>query len=238
MLYRLVHQVSFAIIAATFGLTNSKMASDVFWRHAIHQYNHNCNIPRVIHNQVVNQSEVDKLLEDSYMRTPYFYKVLMRNFEDPRRQNRVPVPINIDGTYIDIEGSDDFQLNKYMFYQPRSGHTAKWLNLTDLSPKFIGMLPIASSQTPSSGDGLLLAKHIELEDSSGAAQYLRSILRGNDEYFVVLITDAGFVCSVPNAPSEARGPSSVTLAEVCRQEHCVLLHTSNKQERYHLERTP
>jgi hypothetical protein len=162
----------------------------------------------------------------------------MRNFEDPRKQNRVPVPFNIDGTYIDIEGSDDFQLNKYMFYQPRSGHTAKWLNLTDLSPKFIGMLPIASSQTPSSGDGLLLAKHIELEDSSGAAQYLRSILRGNDEYFVVLITDAGFVCSVPNAPSEARGPSSVTLAEVCRQEHCVLLHTSNKQERYHLERTP
>ena len=30
----------------------------------------------------------------------------------------------------------------------------------------------------------------------------------------------------------------MTLAGVCQEEECVLLHTSNKYERYHLERTP
>ena len=43
---------------------------------------------------------------------------------------------------------------------------AKWLTFTDLSSKFVALLPIASSQSPSSGDGLLLSKHIELEDAA------------------------------------------------------------------------
>ena len=136
-----------------------------------------------------------------------------------------------------MQGSEDLELQKHMFYQPRANHVAKCLNLTDLSPKFLGLLPIASSQTPSSGDGLLLSKHIELEDGSTTGQYMRSILRGNSQYFVVLITDAGFVIKVPNAPVQARGPNAVTLASVCAEENCVLLHTSTKYERFHLKRT-
>ena len=63
---------------------------------------------------------------------------------------------------------------------------------------------------------------------------MRSILRGNDRYFVILVSDAGFVVSVPNAPVQARGP---TLADVCEQEHAVLLHTSTSHEKFHLEIT-
>ena len=81
----------------------------------------------------------------------------------------------------------------------------------------------------------MLAKHIELEDGQGSGHYVRSILRGNNDFFVILVTDAGFVCEVPNAPREARGPK---LATVCLEEHCVLLHTSNRYETYHLMITP
>ena len=231
------HQVSFANIATLFGLPSAQGASNVFYRQLLHQYKYYCNIPSVIFNDQVNQPEVDKLLREAYERTPHYYKVLMNNFEDPDNRDRTPVPINIDGTYIDIQGSSDLQLQKHMYYGPRAGHVVKFLNLTDLCPKFLGVFPVASSQTPSSGDGLLLAKHIELEDSSDTGQYMRSILRGNDEYFVVLICDAGFVIDVHNAPVQSRGENSVTLAQVCEQERCVLLHTSSKYERYHLEKT-
>ena len=72
---------------------------------------------------------------------------------------------------------------------------------------------------------------------SGTGQYIGYILRGNEEFFVILVSDAGFVVSVPNAPVEARGPNAFTLASVSLQEHCVLLHTSSKHERYHLGHT-
>ena len=91
------------------------------------------------------------------------------------------------------------------------------------------LLPAASS----SEDGLLLAKHIQLEDSAGAVLYIRTILRGNDDFFVILVSDAGFVVEVPNAPVQARGPNAaVTLPSLCLQEHCVLLHTSHKHDKY------
>ena len=125
-----------------------------------------------------------------------------------------------------------------MFYVPRSGHTAKWINFTDLMPKFVGVLPIASSQSPSSGDGLLFNTHIQLEDGHGTGQYVRTILRGNDTYFVTLVSDAGFVVELPNAPLESHGPNAVTLVSVCLEEHCFLLHTSHKHHKYHLIRTP
>ena len=237
LLFKLCHNDSFYQIATLFGLKSHQDASNVFYRQLTHQYLTNCNIPAIIANGNPNQEEVDKLLENAYFRTPLFFKGLMKDFHDPSGMNRTPVILNIDGTYFDIQGSADFQLQKYMYYLPRAGHVAKWINLTDLGPKFVGFLPIASSQSPSSGDGLLLAKHIELEDMMGAGLYIRTILRGNNDYFVILICDAGFVVTVPNAPIEARGPDAVTLASVCLQEHCVLLHTSNKHERYHLKRT-
>ena len=98
--------------------------------------------------------------------------------------------------------------------------------------KIIAIFPVASSQSPSSGDGFLLSRHA-MEDQH---QYLRAILRGNDDFFPVLIADGGFVCSVPNAPNITRDPNFLTLATICQQENAVLLHTSSKYEKYHLER--
>jgi hypothetical protein len=237
MIYKMAHQISFAIIATLFCLPSKQTASNVFYRQLLHQYRFNCNLRCILHNGQINQSEVDKLLHDAFTRTPVFFKVLLKDLVDPDGFDRTPLGINIDGTYIDMQGSDDLELQKHMYYQPRANHVAKLLNLTDLLPKFVGLLSISSSQTPSSGDGLLLSKHIELEDGSSTGQYMRSILRGNDQYFVVLICDAGFVIKVPNAPVQSRGPNAVTLASVCEEEKCVLLHTSTKYERFHLVRT-
>ena len=60
---------------------------------------------------------------------------------------------------------------------------------------------------------------------------MRALLRGNESYFVILVCDAGFVMDVPNAPMEAR--DCINLDTICQQEHCVLLHTSNKHYKYH-----
>ena len=167
MLYKLCHSSSFRQIATLFGLTSHNVAANVFYRQVTHQFLTNCNIPRVIVNGQVNQPEIDKLLDDAFNRTPTFYRVLVKDFLDPTDRDRTPLLLNTDGTYIDIQGSADLEQNKYMFYAPRSGHTAKWINFTDLAPKFVGVLPVASSQSPSSGDGLLLPKHIHLSKYHG-----------------------------------------------------------------------
>ena len=193
MCLKLSHQISFRFLASLFCLNSPQLASSIFYRQLVHQYKFNCNIPCIVSDNQVNQAEVDKLLHTSYCRTPDCFKYLLEDFEDPAGINQKPVALNIDGTYIDIEGSEDLELQKYMYYGPRANHVAKFINMTDLSPKFIALIPIASSQTPSSGDGLLLANYIEIDDGSPTGHYVRSILRGNETYFVILICDTGFV---------------------------------------------
>ena len=176
-LYKLTNQVSYDMLATLFCLPNVSSAFDAFHQQVLHQFRFNCNIPNIIFNDKVNQPEIDKLLQSAHRRTPIFFKVLLKDLEDPSGNGRTPVVLNIDGTYIDIQGSEDLEFQKHMYYQPRSNHVAKMISFTDLSPKIVGLLPIASSQTPSSGDGLLTAKHIELEHGTACGQYIRSLLR-------------------------------------------------------------
>jgi hypothetical protein len=235
-LLKLCQNISFRFIKTLFALSDQKIAWKVFWEQVANQYLHNCNVPCLLFNGDTVQAEVDKLLEGAYARTPIFFKKLVEDFEDLSGFDRLPLIINLDGTYIDMQRSSDLELQKYLYYTPRSGHTVKFLNFTDMTPKFLAFLPISSSQTPSSGDGLLISKHIELQLGDGPGQYVRALLRGNSRFFVILVVDAGFVMTVPNAPNESRGPNAITLAELCEQEDCVLLDTSNKALPYHLER--
>ena len=100
------------------------MASNTFYRLIVHQFSTNCNVPLIIHEQDSNIDEVDKLLHNAYLRTPLFFKNLVKDFLDPSGQDRTPVVLNMDGTYINIEGSNDIELQKYMFYAPRASHVA------------------------------------------------------------------------------------------------------------------
>ena len=63
---------------------------------------------------------------------------------------------------------------------------------------------------------------IELEESSGGAQYFRTLIRGNDTFWVILVTDAGLVTRPPRA-----GVNVVGLEDVCIAENCLLLHTKS-----------
>ena len=67
--------------------------------------------------------------------------------------------------------------------------------------------------------------------------YVWLFFSGNSEYFVILVCDTGFVIDVPNKPVQSKGPNAVTLASVCVEVNCVLLHTSSKYEKFHLEQT-
>ena len=118
----------------------------------MNQYIHNCIAPCLLYNGDTVQEEVNKLLEGAFSRTPLFYKKLVEDFEDPSPSgfDCLPVVLNLDGTYFDIQRSSDLELQKYLYYTPRSGHTVKFLNFTYLSPKFIAFLPVATSQSPSS----------------------------------------------------------------------------------------
>ena len=63
MLFKLCHQLSFDHIASLFALKHRQIVSDVFYKHLIHQFHTNCNIPIILQDDQVNQDEVDKLLE-------------------------------------------------------------------------------------------------------------------------------------------------------------------------------
>ena len=149
MLFKLTNQISHEMVATLFCLPKKSSAFDIFYRQVLNQFKNNCNIPSIIFNDDVNQAEVDKLLINVDRRTPMFYRILLKDIEDPSGRNRRPIAFNIDGTYFDIEGSEDNELQKYMYYQPRANHVAKFISITDLTPRFFGFLPIASSQTPS-----------------------------------------------------------------------------------------
>ena len=114
LLYKLCHNPSFHHVASLFGLSSSQIAFNVFYSQLIHQFQTNCNVPLVIKDDCVNEEELDKLLSSAYLRTPLFYKNLVKNFEDPAGRGRTPVILNIDATYFNIEGSDDIELQKYM----------------------------------------------------------------------------------------------------------------------------
>ena len=105
------------------------------------------------------------------------------------------------------------ELMKYLFYSPRSRHTIKYLNFTNLGPKFVAVVPIASSQSPSSGDHHLLQRYMDLQQNNVHSEnYVKTLLGGNNDYFVILITDSGFCTNLRNKPREVQNCQS--LAEV------------------------
>ena len=107
LLFKLCHNSSFRQISTLFGLNSHQVAANAFYRQLVHQYLTNCNIPLIIQNDQPNDAELDKLYRTCYQRTPLFYKNLVKDFEDRSGRNRTPLILNIDGTYINIQGSGD-----------------------------------------------------------------------------------------------------------------------------------
>ena len=122
----MANNYSFRELASFFALNSHVHARMIFYRHLSHYFQFNLNIPAVKHlTGAANQGEIDKLLQYAYSDMCPFYRALVRDFEDPSGRNRVGVILNIDATYLDTTSTADLQLQKYVYYQPRAGHTIK-----------------------------------------------------------------------------------------------------------------
>ena len=197
-LIKIAHDISYEMLSALFEVDHSGAMISIY-RQCLHYFKNNLNIPSILQaDGTTNVAEVSKLLRTAYNNTEPYYKTFV--FEDPTGRGRRPVFLNVDATYLFTQSSSDIEMQKSFFYAPKFAHIIKWLTFTDMSGKILGICPACTSQTPASGDAHIMAAYINLEDNSDSGNYVRTLLSGDNEFFVVLIVDAGFVARVPNAP--------------------------------------
>ena len=227
-LHKMLNNESFSSLAVDFVL-KKKYCRKIFWKVLMGQYKTNMNVPRLLFNNATVDDQVNRLLTESFNSTPPLIQNIFRHFIDPSGRGRIPVVLLLDATYLAVQDSTDIYLHKSLFYGPKKDHIVKLVCLTNCIGKIVGMLPLACSQSPTCGDSFLVGHFVELEEASGGAQYFRTLLRGNNDFWVILVTDAGLV----TRPSRA-GVNVVGLEDVCIAENCLLLHT--KSGEYFLER--
>ena len=229
-LLKIAHDTPYQMLGTMFEV-DPQLAHTVVYRQVLHQYFNHTNIPCIINaDGSVNQAELSKMFQSAHANTPEFFKQL--TFEDPLNLGRIGVYLNIDATYLFTQNSMDVEMQKSLFCAFKAGHLIKWLTITDLRGKVQGQCPASTSNTPASGDKSIVARYIALEEDSPLGQYIRAIMRGNDQFFPIWVVDAGFVARVPNAPRETRDLDGLT--ELSDQEGCIVIHTSNVENTYHL----
>ena len=234
-LMKLTKGVSNDFLRAMFSLNNKEHARQVFNRHTLYYYQNNVNIPNIISpDGSVNNAERSKMYQQCRQGMSPLHRRLADHIKDPTGRNRTCVIINIDGSYIDVTGSGDIELQKFLFYPPRSGYVVKFLNFTSMDGKIIGLIPISTSQSPASGDGHIFQKYVGLEDDGLSENYLRILLGGDDQYFVCAVSDAGFVVRLRNSPTQVRDLQN--FSELCEDVGAVPLHTSTKYHPYLLKK--
>ena len=236
-LLKLTKGCSNALLRAMFSINNAEHARQVFNRHMLYYYQNNVNIPNLISpDGSINNAERSKLYQQCRQGMSPLHRRLADQIKDPKGLNRTCVIINIDGSYIDVAGSGDIELQKFLFYPPRSGYVVKFLNFTTMDGKIIGLIPISTSQSPASGDGHIFQIYVGLEDDGPSENYLKVLLGGDDEFFVCAVSDAGFVVRLRNSPVQVRNHPN--MSELCDSDEvkAVHLHTSTKHDPYLLKK--
>ena len=235
-LIKMAKNPSFQELASLFALKNSTHASRVFRRILIFYFKHCTNLPAIYDTSGnLNAAEKRKLYETAHAdsQSQPFYQTLIDAFEDPHPNHHrlLAAAMCFDATYIGGQSSKDVEHQKSSFYAPRSGNVTKLLTLTSLKGKFLAAIPLGDSISPSCGDGNLTATFNSL------SPYLRDILSGDDLYFVVIITDAGFVVVSRNMPLVLRNVPQLPAICADPQVNAFLIHTSDNHHTYHFEWT-
>ena len=234
-LLKLAKGVSNALLRAMFSLNHPEHARQVFNRHMLFYYQNNVNIPTIISpDGSLNNEERSKMYRQCREGMSPLHRRLADQIKDPTGRGRTCIIINIDGSYIDVTGSGDIELQKFLFYPPRSGYVVKFLNFTTMDGKIIALIPISTSQSPASGDGHIFQIYVGLEDDGPSESYLRTILGGDDDFFVCAVSDAGFSIRLRNSPVQVRDLPNMT--ELCDDVGAVHLHTSTKHHPYILQK--
>ena len=236
-LLKLTKNLSNEFLRASFGLNSVEIVRQMFNRQNCFYYCHNINIPAIVaQDGSVNIQERDKLLQICYDGMSDYHRTLAASLADPKPEGRMRIAVieNVDSTYIDLEGGGDIETNKNLFYPGRSGYVVKFMNFTAMNGKIVAAIPCTTGSTPASGDSHLFQKFVGLEDESDYSEsYLRVLLSGNDQFFVVLVSDAGFVVKLRNSPVQIRQYAS--MAELCNQVGAFYIHTSINFEEYILK---
>lgn len=235
-MFKLTKDPANEVLRGLFALSTPEVARQIFNRQNCFYYKNNINIPQIVTNYEVNVQERDKMLELCYNGMSDFHKRLANAHEDPDPDRNRPfgVFINVDATYFDEENSSDLELNKSLWYPNRSNNVVKLLNWTTMAGKFIAVQPLSPGASPTCGDGFVTQKFICLEDDGPGENLLRVLLKGNDRFFVICVSDAGFVVQLRNGPREVR--DCPTLGQFCRQCGAHHIHTSTNFEGYIFER--
>ena len=233
-LLKMTKNLANEVLRGMFALNSVESVRQMFNRQNCYYYCHNINIPAIISQDgSVNIQERDKLLQICYDGMSDYHRTLAAALADPKPEgrNRIALIVNVDSTYIDTEGGGDIETNKKLFYPGRSGYVVKFMNFTAMNGKIIAAIPCTTGSTPESGDKHAFQKFVGLEDESEYSEsYVRVLLRGNDRFFVVLVSDAGFVVKLRNSPVQIRQYPS--MSELCDQEGALHLHTSTNFDEY------
>ena len=236
-LLKLTKNLSNEVLRGLFQLNHKENVRKIFYRQNCYYYNNNINIPIIIaQDGSINQQELDKLLQICYDGMSDYHRTLAAAIADPKPEGRIRIGVilNVDSTYWDTEGGGDIEINKLLFYPNRSGYVVKFMNFTSMSGKIVGAIPCTTGCTPASGDNHLFQKFVGLEDDGWSESYLRVLIRGNNRFFVICVSDAGFVVRLRNAPVQVRGLANMT--ELCTQEGAFHCHTSTNFEEYLLKK--
>ena len=236
-LIKMAKNPSFEELSTLFVLKSSIQASRIFRRIMIFYFKNCTNIPAIYDSSGnLNAAEKRRLYEMCHADTqsqPY-YQTLLDALEDPHPNHHrlLCAAMCFDASYIGVQSSQDVEHQKSSFYSPRSGNVTKLLTLTTLKGKFVAVIPLSESISPSCGDGNLTATFNSL------SPYLRDILSGDDVYYVVVITDAGFVAILRNMPLILRNVPQLPVICADPRVNALLLHTSDNHHTYHFELTP
>ena len=219
------------LLRGMFALSSKEHARQIFIRQNLYYYKENVNIPNVLKQDgTLNADERRKVYQICRNGMSPLHKRLAENIRDPLRRSRLCTFINVDGSYEDMERMSDIEHQKAFFSAHRAGHVAKFLNFTAMNGKIVGLLPITPSSSPAMGDGFLTQRYIGLLDDGPSENYLRLLLEGDDEHFVCIVSDAGFVINLHNQPREIQ--DCPNLSQLADQMGAVALHTSPKYEKY------
>ena len=122
---------------------------------------------------------------------PDFQHNLTKDFTDPSGRNRTIVQMYVDATYIYLEKVKNLAHQKVTFLNYKGMNLYKLIAFTTSNGKFITLLPLTNSISPSSGDTMLMnsINIIQAEDHCEESH----LLRGNERFAVMLIADAGYL---------------------------------------------
>ena len=206
---------------------DKKLVVAVIEQFLFSEFKTSSNIPLLFRQENVEQ-DISRMLLYLRNETPPLLQGIISEFKDPTGQGRQCVVALIDATYLHIQKPSDFELQKITWYSPKASNIIKLIDLTTCTGKFSAILPLAASLSPRCGDSNLTSSFVHATDdqSDDELSPFRKMLQGNDDYFLHIVSDAGFEHLAPNLNND----NVILLKDLC-EGHGVMF-TSTKVHIY------